>query len=260
MTPAVLASMGVSSSPRAVAARASSASSASTSSSATSVDASSTRRGKRLYLVRHGRTEMNDYLRYHDWSSPHFEDPMKYDTALTSEGEAQARALGERVRSTLDPPPEVLIASPLSRAMHTAELAFADAFPEIPRETCVLARERVFHASDVGSHPAVLRERFPSWRTRDLDDAVASDGDDGWVPWWYHGGTSDPKHVAPEPIEVFEKRMHDLIAWIDAREETTIAMVAHWGTWYSLTGREFENCELVACALEDLRPGRGAMK
>jgi hypothetical protein len=144
--------------------------------------------------------------------------------------------------------------------MHTAELAFADAFPEIPRETCVLARERVFHASDVGSHPAVLRERFPSWRTRDLDDAVASDGDDGWVPWWYHGGTSDPKHVAPEPIEVFEKRMHDLIAWIDAREETTIAMVAHWGTWYSLTGREFENCELVACALEDLRPGRGAMK
>jgi hypothetical protein len=55
--------MGVSSSPRAVAARASSASSASTSSSATSVDASSTRRGKRLYLVRHGRTEMNDYLR-----------------------------------------------------------------------------------------------------------------------------------------------------------------------------------------------------
>ena len=34
-------------------------------------------------------------------------------------------------------------------------------------------------------------------------------------------------------------------------------MVAHWGVWYSLTGREFENCELVTCELGDLRVRAG---
>lgn len=38
-----------------------------------------------------------------------------------------------------------------------------------------------------------------------------------------------------------------------------IALVAHWGVWYSLTGREFENCELVECELGDLRVGAGKM-
>ena len=39
--------------------------------------------------------------------------------------------------------------------------------------------------------------------------------------------------------------MTELKEWIAGRDETVIAVVAHWGVWYSLTGREFENCELV---------------
>lgn len=53
--------------------------------------------------------------------------------------------------------------------------------------------------------------------------------------------------------------MTALKEWIAGRDETVIAMVAHWGVWYSLTGREFENCELVECRLEDLRVGAGKM-
>ena len=40
-------------------------------------------------------------------------------------------------------------------------------------------------------------------------------------------------------------------------ESLPLGMVAHWGVWYSLTGREFENCELVTCELGDLRVGAG---
>ena len=45
----------------------------------------------------------------------------------------------------------MLIASPLSRALMTADLAFP-AYGG-PREVCALARERLFHASDMGCGP-----------------------------------------------------------------------------------------------------------
>jgi hypothetical protein len=32
-----------------------------------------------------------------------------------------------------------------------------------------------------------------------------------------------------------------------------------WGVWYSLTGVEFQNCELRTCDLEDLQVGSGQM-
>ena len=49
--------------------------------------------------------------------------------------------------------------------------------------------------------------------------------------------------------------MTELKEWIAGRDETVIAVVAHWGVWYSLTGREFENCELVVgrCGADELR-------
>jgi hypothetical protein len=53
--------------------------------------------------------------------------------------------------------------------------------------------------------------------------------------------------------------MKDLKDWLERRPESHIAIVAHWGVWFSLTGREFENCELVTLELDDLEPGKGKM-
>lgn len=65
-----------------------------------------------IYLVRHGETEWNRIRRYQGWS----------DSPLTDAGRAQAQAIGRRL-STL---PEIrsaeLVASPLGRARHTAEI------------------------------------------------------------------------------------------------------------------------------------------
>ena len=52
-----------------------------------------------------------------------FVDPLFYDTRLTKKGAEQAASLAP-VTWFLDPAPEVLIASPLHRAMTTADLAF----------------------------------------------------------------------------------------------------------------------------------------
>jgi hypothetical protein len=111
-------------------------------------------------------------------------------------------------------------------------------------------------------------------------------GDD--APWWYVGDdendrTSEGNQKNPgvtrarvtggsqvggpvlrsgvpsEPSEVFEARMKDLKEWLERRPESHIAIVAHWGVWFSLTGREFENCELVTLELDDLEPGKGKM-
>jgi probable phosphoglycerate mutase len=68
--------------------------------------------GATIFLVRHGETEWNRIRRYQGWS----------DSPLTDAGRAQAQAIGRRL-STL---PEIrsaeLVASPLGRARHTAEI------------------------------------------------------------------------------------------------------------------------------------------
>lgn len=107
-------------------------------SSRESSTSSATTSTKTLYLIRHGRTEMNDYLHVNHWAAPDFTDPGLYDTRLTEVGRRQAASL-RAVTAALDPPPQVLVASPLSRALMTAELAFEGTY-DGPKLVCALAR------------------------------------------------------------------------------------------------------------------------
>jgi len=209
---------------------------------------------KTIHLVRHGRTEMNDYLRENHWADPDFVDPMMIDTRLTSEGEAQARAL-RTIAMALEPAPELIVASPLRRALRTAELAFGaageDALGDVPRVVCALARERVFHGSDIGRVARELGEDHPDWDLTELGDDDAT--------WWYTPDGKDPFTTAElEPVDVFEERMQEFRRWLDARPEKSIAVIAHWGVCYSLTGDEFQNCELRTLDFHtDLDVGNG---
>ena len=67
----------------------------------------------RILLARHGETPWNAEGRYQG----------QEDIALSPVGEAQARALGERLREV---PITRAVASPLQRARHTAELALGE--------------------------------------------------------------------------------------------------------------------------------------
>jgi broad specificity phosphatase PhoE len=68
--------------------------------------------GATIFLVRHGETEWNRTRRYQGWS----------DSPLTDQGRAQAGAIGRLLCSLPEARSADLVASPLGRARHTAEI------------------------------------------------------------------------------------------------------------------------------------------
>ena len=73
--------------------------------------------------------------------------PDRYDTKLTEKGVREAeRASAELAK--LNPAPQILLSSPLTRALHTADVTFSEFSG--PRLALGLARERTYFASDVG--------------------------------------------------------------------------------------------------------------
>jgi probable phosphoglycerate mutase len=65
-----------------------------------------------IFLVRHGETEWNRTRRYQGWG----------DSPLTDQGRAQARAIGHLFCTLPEARSADLLASPLGRARHTAEI------------------------------------------------------------------------------------------------------------------------------------------
>ena len=68
--------------------------------------------GATIYLVRHGETEWNRIRRYQGWS----------DSPLTDQGRAQAQAIGRFLCTLPEAQSADLVASPIGRARHTAEI------------------------------------------------------------------------------------------------------------------------------------------
>jgi broad specificity phosphatase PhoE len=199
---------------------------------------------KTIILMRHGVTEMNEYLSKNRWNDPLFIDPKLYDTKLTPGGERQACAKRTSCANLwLTTPPQLLVCSPQRRALQTAELAFATVPAPLPRLVTSLCRERLYHSSDVGRSPRIVSQEFPMYS--------------GWgeLPevWWHApGDTPDPLAHDPEPEDVFLDRCRQFVGWLAARPEKNIAVVTHWGVIEALTQREFANCEIGTYRLADL--------
>jgi probable phosphoglycerate mutase len=65
-----------------------------------------------IFLVRHGETEWNHARRYQGWS----------DSPLTPHGITQAEAIGRHLAALPEARGAAIVASPLGRARHTAEI------------------------------------------------------------------------------------------------------------------------------------------
>ena len=146
-------------------------------------------------------------------------------------------------------------ASPLTRALLTSDLILShDIVPQsVPRYAQQLARERLYLSSDVGRSSDELQKEFPAWDLTNLGEGK----------WWYNvpeGGTAKFKTdfdfsrglYVPEPKEIFIERIVELKNWILGREESCIAIVAHWGVLKALTGRSFANSEIFECNFDQL--------
>ena len=129
---------------------------------------------KTLLLVRHGITEMNVYLGTSGYGTPGFVDPGKWDTRLTADGEAQAKHLYATLR---DEKIDLLVSSPLTRALMTADLAFGDDPAAFPRVAQPLIAERRWLSSDVGRPESELASDFGHYDLSALGDGR----------WWWEG-------------------------------------------------------------------------
>ena len=213
-----------------------------------------------VVLVRHGRTFMNEHLAEHPWGSDGFADPRLFDTRLSPAGRAQAAELARALRGERASALEgvgLVCASPLSRALETAELALAGtALAAAPRLALPAARERLYLSSDVGRPRAALAAEFGGA----VDWSLL--GDDG-APWWFDGPWPSAAAAewrppgayvcAGEPEDAFRARMRALRAWLIARPERAVCVVSHWGVIRALTGAdEIANCALLRIRGADL--------
>ena len=181
---------------------------------------------KIISIIRHGRTEMNEVLSKHRWGDPNFNDAELWDTRLTDIGQSQARQLNALIR---DPnskyahllEAELIVSSPLSRAIHTSQLAFSqtrlfheETISSLPTSSSSssssstslhssskrskitkppplrlvhpLASERVYLSSDTGRPHGELKEEFPHW------DYSLLPTDD---KWWFQHPTFEPQRI-----------------------------------------------------------------
>lgn len=218
---------------------------------------------KEIVFVRHGKTEMNEKTEEISFFSPDFVDVGLWDTRLSKTGLIKAKEvhhnLLENGHEEFDfNKVETLYASPLTRALHTAEIVFNHKKSvlscDVPKKAHPLLRERLYMSSEVGRPKTVLETEFPHW-----DFAHVPEDE-----WWYTHDDTDPyvewrppgtfNLCKGEPSEVFRQRMGDLRQWLLSRPEKCLAVVAHWGTLKALTGLSFENCELKVCRASDILP------
>mmetsp|Transcript_24496 Transcript_24496/g.39494 ORF Transcript_24496/g.39494 Transcript_24496/m.39494 type:complete len:340 (-) Transcript_24496:200-1219(-) len=207
---------------------------------------------KFVTFIRHGQTEMNEFLTKNPYRSSGFRDPGYYDTVLTATGISQARRLNsEFKRRNMKDEIELIMISPLTRTLQTAHYVFFEDdedFERIPKLVIPHIREKLWLSSDVGSNPSRLARTFTGFNFDHLSDF-----------WWYQGPNQHripPESwqiVHEEPDHEFMERLEKFREILSSRPEKHIAVVAHWGVIYAMTGIDFRNCEARTLQLSELR-------
>jgi broad specificity phosphatase PhoE len=106
------------------------------------------------------------------------------ECSLSDLGRQQVKALGERVKAEkLDEVVELIVVSPLTRAIKTALGAFDP--KKIPFYVTDLAREGQENACDLGRPRSVLQELYPDFQFGDFEEI-----------WWATGPNVPGGHAA----------------------------------------------------------------
>jgi broad specificity phosphatase PhoE len=175
-----------------------------------------------VHLIRHGQSTFNAH------SEATGEDPMHFDARLTELGHRQAAAargmLADRVY-------DVVLVSPLTRAIETAHGIFGDRFPI---EITPLHREWQMSSCDIGRTIAELRVDFPLLDFAGLEDR-----------WWRHDAPLGALGFPQETESDLAERLTAFKRMIAARPERRIAVVGHGDFFRRLIGRMLNNCEMA---------------
>jgi len=177
---------------------------------------------KRLIFVRHAEGWHNkDYNEKPNYMADGLGETEAYwDARLTPDGEEQSRHLSMKLQWRQQQQLlELVVVSPLSRAVQTASLALPviENWPRPPFVATSLARERVWtHQCDRRRPRHVLEKDFPH-----VDFSEVADGEDEmWAV----------KEDAPHQLNstACRKRGVALLDWLWKRPEKEILVCTHW--------------------------------
>ena len=180
---------------------------------------------KTVLCIRHGESTFNAAWRVNPV------DPLHFDAPLSEFGRGQV----SQARPALARyPVEIVLTSPLTRALQTAHGLF-DGHPNAPRiEVAPLLRERVENSCDIGRAPGALAAEFPSIDLSQLDEE-----------WWHKEGRPDARGICVEPVPVVQARAAQLKSYVLARPEDVMALVGHGTFFFYLIGKAMANCEVT---------------
>lgn len=177
---------------------------------------------KQLYILRHGQATHNpraESARAKGCSHEEFLDWMRQDDSLDSEltalGRSQAKAVFESLSKTKNNDGkkiQLVVSSPLSRAIQTADGAVPDG---VPQRICVEQFREIngWLLNAQRRTKTDLKARFPSW---DLNTAMATEEDVLWTP-------------ELETHADCAERGYQGLTWILDRPEDSIFLVCHGG-------------------------------
>ncbi len=194
---------------------------------------------KTIRCIRHGQSTFNAI---HPLTGV---DPLHFDARLSELGHAQVLQARPGLR---DFPAELVVTSPLTRALQTATGLFAGHPCRPPVLVTALHRERVENSCDVGRSPVELAVDFPALALAHLTDV-----------WWHADGVPDARGICVEPTEAVIARVETFRSFLASRRERYIAVVGHGTFFHYLTGSSLVNCESIEWSLDDAQQGEGAI-
>lgn len=234
------------------------------------------RHNKIVHLVRHGQGFHNVAG---ELTEDLYRDEMYFDAQLTARGWKQAADLNAHVKSSASRiNPQVVIVSPLMRAMQTAAAAFGDSQWQEGNEAVMLMTEGSEQKEISAAHPAIASAAVPFVACELCREHTGKHPCDRRRPLKEYRqkfpgiNFSNVKHEDDmhwkadhrESDEVIARRGIEFLHWISNRPETEIAVVSHSGFLHSMlsnfgeTGsdsvrndmqRLFANCELRTVVL-----------
>lgn len=184
---------------------------------------------KIVHCIRHGQSTFNAHFMETGL------DPMHPDAPLTELGRRQA---AERAAELRQYPYELVVTSPLTRAIQTTMRLFGDHPASPPIHVECMHREFLESSCDVGRAPNLLARDFPHLSFDHLDEI-----------WWHNEGEPCDRGFVIEPPGTLSQRVRQFREWLAMRPERLIAVVGHGTFFYHLTGRQLQNCEVAALEL-----------
>ena len=195
-----------------------------------------------VYAIRHAQSTYNKWSMkriYTPWLWP-VRDPLIYDAPLSEKGLSQASKLQVSV-AEISERAELIICSPLTRAIHTMQIAFPN--PKCPVIITPLVRERGDKCCDIGTPLSQLTEKYPQYEFLHFENE-----------YWWNCNQENPFEFLREGKESLLERQKEFIKFLRGRSERIVVIITHGQFIKTLVGRKLQisNCGIKQISLDDI--------